>query len=433
MTLRTMLLVAFLGAALTQSAIRLHAGLTGARSALVLDMQRARTEEIGHALAARFEAFADGTGAWGVEVDPGLPDLPRSGYRDLAVPYDEAEARSLEGVALRAARRAPASGVALVDQDGETFAVIRTPHGVRVERFSALTFGVGMWVGVDSPILREPSAGALPFSTPAVVRSPRLLWVDSGRLSLPPPALPYSGIAMLVMAVALITLDLAAQIRARATDAARRSERQEVLQRLSHQLRTPAAAALSLAGTLRTASLDPAERAQLDELLLDEVRRLANGLDHLLRASRDDGGRAEADRVRVELVGWAREAQARWAVRAPGLVLQAGDPVVAEVDPAQLEEAVEALLDNARKHGAPPITLAIDARGGNAELTVVDAGPGVAPTERQRLVRKFERGAGGQGFGLGLWVAATVAEAHGGTLTIDGSRFTLALPLVRSP
>lgn len=86
------------------------------------------------------------------------------------------------------------------------------------------------------------------------------------------------------------------------------------------------------------------------------------------------------------------------------------------------------LLENAVKHGRPPVHVGI-ARGAQAiELTVRDAGAGVPESERERIFEPFARGAGAtQGAGLGLSLVRQIARRHGGDARYaDGFRVTLA-------
>jgi signal transduction histidine kinase len=78
------------------------------------------------------------------------------------------------------------------------------------------------------------------------------------------------------------------------------------------------------------------------------------------------------------------------------------------------------------------------ARGeGAAEITVADAGPGVAPEDVARIFEKFERASSVRhygGLGLGLYVARQITEAHGGEIAVDSTRgegatFVITLPL----
>ena len=67
-------------------------------------------------------------------------------------------------------------------------------------------------------------------------------------------------------------------------------------------------------------------------------------------------------------------------------------------------------------------------------ITVCDEGPGIAPELMPTLFERFAMGPGSEGLGLGLYLARGIAEAHGGTLTVEskpgrGAAFHLSLPL----
>lgn len=107
-------------------------------------------------------------------------------------------------------------------------------------------------------------------------------------------------------------------------------------------------------------------------------------------------------------------------------------------DGAALEHVVGNLVLNAFKHAAcsrVSVTLQCDDVG--ARIEVADDGCGIAPTDQQRIFRKFERdGARSGGTGLGLWICARVTAALGGTIALRsatgaGSTFTLEIPLRR--
>jgi len=112
----------------------------------------------------------------------------------------------------------------------------------------------------------------------------------------------------------------------------------------------------------------------------------------------------------------------------------------ADCDPDQLSRALMNLIDNGVKFGTS-VTVLLHARptGGSTVIDVKDDGPGIADSEKQRVMEPFYRGDAARGmnehecFGLGLSIARSVAEAHGGTLTLlDGApkglvaRMTLA-------
>ncbi|MFI0710867.1 sensor histidine kinase [Streptomyces inhibens] len=108
-------------------------------------------------------------------------------------------------------------------------------------------------------------------------------------------------------------------------------------------------------------------------------------------------------------------------------------PVVVVADPDLLRRAVANLLGNALTHGhaagrPAEVELTVTADG---TIAVDDAGPGVPPALAHSLFERFRSGSGSTG--LGLSIASSVAQAHGGTLTVEtsargGARFLLKLP-----
>jgi two-component system osmolarity sensor histidine kinase EnvZ len=108
-----------------------------------------------------------------------------------------------------------------------------------------------------------------------------------------------------------------------------------------------------------------------------------------------------------------------------------------------LQRALDNLIDNAEKHGRPPVTLQVDMAGATESevyVSVIDHGQGIAPRDRERLIRPFERAAMDRavpGSGLGLAIIARTAQRHGGRLQIGnaeqgGAQFTLILPVLRA-
>lgn len=102
--------------------------------------------------------------------------------------------------------------------------------------------------------------------------------------------------------------------------------------------------------------------------------------------------------------------------------------------PNAVARAIDNLVTNALRHGAPPVRIAARQSGARLRIAVSDGGPGIDPACMQSLIRPFARGdaaRSGEGAGLGLAIAERVAAAHGGNLHFDRSagRFTAQLEI----
>jgi signal transduction histidine kinase len=116
------------------------------------------------------------------------------------------------------------------------------------------------------------------------------------------------------------------------------------------------------------------------------------------------------------------------------------DALPLQCDVRRVEQLLNNLLSNAVKYSAPGTTIRVAAGEkyeGWIELSVSDQGRGIAPEDRERIFQPFQRAVSGHeeipGVGLGLYVARSVAEAHGGKLMVEselgkGSTFHVLLP-----
>jgi signal transduction histidine kinase len=214
---------------------------------------------------------------------------------------------------------------------------------------------------------------------------------------------------------------------------------------VSHELRSPMAAVVGAARTLqeRWRELTPEHRQSFLELIGSETSRLAALIADVLDTSRIEAGTfsytfSDVDFARLveESVAAATlgqdDVQVRAHVRRP-LPSVRGDR-------ERLRQVLSNLIDNAVKYSSAggEVEVAAVAEDGAVVVSVSDRGPGI-PREHQRLIfEKFGRaGVAGKakpGTGLGLFIARSIVEAHGGSLDVrstprQGATFTLSLPL----
>ena len=177
----------------------------------------------------------------------------------------------------------------------------------------------------------------------------------------------------------------------------------------SHQLRTPLAG-LQLRLEEARATGDPEEI----EAALKEVDRLSAMVSELLLLSQ--AGEADAPAEDVDLGAAARAAAARFDGRVSALSGAPTAPVHAA--PADLQRALDTLIENALHYGDGAVTLV--ARPG--AIDILDEGPGVDPAELEAVFERFHRGkagrAGPPGTGLGLPIARELMRRWGGDVTL---------------
>lgn len=193
----------------------------------------------------------------------------------------------------------------------------------------------------------------------------------------------------------------------------------------AHGLRSPIAA-LSLQIELAERAASAAERREAFQEAALGVARVRRLIQQLLDHARLEHSPA-APMVRTDLGAVARQVVAECAVAAErrGIDLGADVKGASWVDgnPAELRSLIENLVDNALryapKHSA--VTVAVAPAEGFVELSVTDAGPGIAPLERARVFERFQRASGDAtaGTGLGLAIVRTIANRHGATVSID--------------
>jgi len=211
----------------------------------------------------------------------------------------------------------------------------------------------------------------------------------------------------------------------------------------AHELRTPIAGVQAAAETLlhHDDQLDRAERQHLEVLLIREAERAGALISDLLAAARLDAGidldlapvslrtlvHSEIDRVRL--------------VHPEATVTMSGPEVIARADAAKVSSILRNVIDNAMRAAGPQgkVHVVVREQDQTAVAEIWDSGPGVPPSERERIFERLvrldhDRANDAGGSGLGLAIARGYARAHGGDLTCEdprgiGAMFRLILPL----
>ncbi|HHW83196.1 MAG TPA: HAMP domain-containing protein, partial [Actinomycetales bacterium] len=219
----------------------------------------------------------------------------------------------------------------------------------------------------------------------------------------------------------------------------------------SHELRTPLASVAGYTELLQTRpDLTPQESEHALQRISQESARMTALVEDMLLLARLDAGRP-LEREEVDLAGLAADAVTDAAVRTPGHIWKLDLPTTPDCDllldgltvpgdGARLRQVLANLVRNAQLHTPPGTTVTVSVReaGDVVVLVVDDDGPGMAHDVARRAFDRFVRGdasrrrAGGTS-GLGLAIARSVVEAHGGTIALEtaegaGARFTIRLP-----
>ncbi len=208
----------------------------------------------------------------------------------------------------------------------------------------------------------------------------------------------------------------------------------------AHQLRNPAAAVQSMAEAVKDAP-SPADREERIAELVAAARSSARVADQLLSLDRLKQPAISAAFDDIDLHKLVQDTCADMApqVLSRGIGFELITPdhsVLIRGHAVFLSEALKNLIDNAQKHGGSnlsKITILLSIQGKSACITVADDGTGLTPDQSTAAFGRFSQIEPSEGSGLGLAIVLSVAERHGGTLSIDpvkrGASLTLSLPL----
>jgi signal transduction histidine kinase len=224
------------------------------------------------------------------------------------------------------------------------------------------------------------------------------------------------------------------------------SFRDQFFATLAHDLRNPLNAAQASAALIARDPRAEGVRGWANRII-DNIGRADRMVRDLLDAMRvQTGARLLLEIKPCDLVEVVRQSLERFHAEAgERIVLAADGPMPGYVAPDALGRAIENLIANALKYGAPsePITIMIGETHGRAVLKVHNHGAHIPAEKQETLFRAFQRlseaeTSGKSGWGLGLAQVRAVAEAHGGSIGVDslperGTTFIIDIPLDARP
>lgn len=215
----------------------------------------------------------------------------------------------------------------------------------------------------------------------------------------------------------------------------------------AHQLRTPLAGLKSQTELALGENVDPARQPRLQRVHESAVRS-AHLVNQLLSLARAEPESALAQHsARVDLRELAREVTAEWVPKAlqAGVDLglddagEAAPAVVVQGHPLLIREALQNLIDNAIRYAgaSSEVTVCVRRDGNAGVMQVSDTGPGIPPDLHRAVFERFVRATHeGSGCGLGLAIVKSIAERHGGQVSLagiapHGLQVAVSLPLAR--
>jgi two-component system sensor histidine kinase KdpD len=221
--------------------------------------------------------------------------------------------------------------------------------------------------------------------------------------------------------------------------------RSALLTSISHDLKTPLAAILGAAGTLRDylSSMTEEDRIDLLSTVVDESERLNRFIANLLDMTKIESGAMEPNyalHYPGDIAGSTLRRSAKILARHKTQMTMPADLPMVRVDPVLFEQVLFNLLDNAAKYAPVGSVIRIEgwADADNVIIQLSDEGPGIPLGDLDRVFDTFYRVRKGDqvraGTGLGLSICRGFIEAMGGTITASnrqdrsGAVFTIRLP-----
>ena len=208
---------------------------------------------------------------------------------------------------------------------------------------------------------------------------------------------------------------------------------------VNHELRSPLTTLATSLSVLEARREEMPTRArQALDLLGAEVRRFRRLVDDLLEISRVDSAPGDLALDETDVGELVRHTVLATGYDVPIAIEPDAEHLRVVVDKRRFERILANLFENADRYAGGATSCSVERRGPWLRFVVEDAGPGVAPGERDRIFERFSRGSTGRrrglgdGTGLGLAIVAQHVRQHGGRVWVEGrvgggSRFVVEL------
>lgn len=193
---------------------------------------------------------------------------------------------------------------------------------------------------------------------------------------------------------------------------------------VSHELRTPLTAALGMAEILEsdTGEIEPEERTELLNVIVDQTKEMGYIIEDLLVAARSDTGGLSAESAPTLLLREVEKVVSAIEFKESANVsIHVSDDVFVVADPVRLRQVVRNLLTNANRYGGDEIQIRSCEKGDRISLEISDDGPGVPARDESAIFDMFtqsgEHSPTGS-VGIGLFVASQLMDLMGGSLRL---------------
>ena len=226
-------------------------------------------------------------------------------------------------------------------------------------------------------------------------------------------------------------------VKARSCEREAIENNKTVIASLSHDIKTPVASVRAYAEALDLGmDCDSEKRSEYLSVIMSKCDEVSKLTDDMLLHSLSDLGKLKVTPEVFELGAFAEKTVRELSADGSIQYTRPSYSVYVSADRLRTAQAIENLINNARKYAAPPVEVSVSRAGDNAVITVRDHGNGIPDEDMPFVTGKFYRGhncGDANGSGLGLFIVNYIAEQSDGELKLknhpDGLEAVISLPV----